>query len=261
MDADPANPGKIKYNDIVRWVYNSLYRMNVECDFLSPESEGFENYALILVPALYAAPEPLLGRLNAYVAQGGHLFVTFKSAFADEYVKVSHHVQPAILGECLGVEYHQFAFPKEVRLKSDYYQGMDGPIHTFMELLVPKGAKVLASYCHQSWGGYAAVTRNQYGKGTATYLGCMMDGAMLSIILEDVLDGAGISRIDERFPVIVRKGKNSLGKEVAFYLNYSGIPQRAVWHGEEATDLLSSDRVGHGEEILIEPWGLRMIEA
>jgi beta-galactosidase len=261
VDADPANPGKIKYNDIVRWVYNSLYRMNVECDFLSPESEGFENYALILVPALYAAPEPLLRRLNAYVAQGGHLFVTFKSAFADEYVKVSHHVQPAILGECLGVEYHQFAFPKEVRLKSDYYQGMDGPVHTFMELLVPKGAKALASYCHQSWGGYAAVTRNHYGKGTATYLGCMLDGAMLSLILEDVLDGAGISRIDERFPVIVRKGKNGLGKEVVFYLNYSGTAQRAVWHGEEATDLLSGDRVGHGEEVLIEPWGLRMIEA
>ena len=102
-----------------------------------------------------------------------------------------------------------------------------------MELLVPKGAKVLASYCHQSWGGYAAVTRNQYGKGTATYLGCMMDGAMLSIILEDVLDGAGISRIDERFPVIVRKGKNSLGSGVLFELFWDPPKGSLAWGGSD----------------------------
>ena len=40
-----------------------------------------------------------------------------------------------------------------------------------MELLKPEGAEVLAEYEHYNWKGYAAITRNQYGKGMAYYLG------------------------------------------------------------------------------------------
>ncbi len=55
-----------------------------------------------------------------------------------------------------------------------------------MELVNPEGAQVLASYDHYNWKRYAAVTRNAYGKGTATYLGCWIGDAMLREILTDV---------------------------------------------------------------------------
>lgn len=275
IDADPAHPGKTGYNDVVRWLYNRLYRMNVECDFISPACGKLEQYDLIFVPALYAAPESLLKRLNKYVAEGGHLLVTFKSGFADEYVKVRTQVQPAILGECLGVEYHQFAFPRRVRLKSEYYQGLDQPVHTFMELLIPRGAKALAVYDHEGWDGYGAVTRNHYGKGTATYLGCMTGEEALDIILKDVLACAGIDREEESFPVIVRKGRNDFGKEVIFYLNYSPKAQTVVWQGNKAaregkgaeegqrregTELISGKKIRQGEVLEIAPWNLAVLE-
>ncbi len=269
IDADPANPGKTGYNDVVRWLYHRLYRMNAECDFIHPGCEDLEQYDLIFVPALYAAPESLLKRLNEYVAKGGHLLATFKSGFADEYVKVRTQVQPAVLGECLGVEYHQFAFPSNVRLKSEYYQALEGPVHTFMEFLISRGAQVLAAYEHEGWDGYGAVTRNHYGKGTATYLGCMTGEKTLDIILEDALKCAGISRAAERFPVIVRKGRNDFGKEIVFYLNYSPKVQKAVWQGKdtidscagvEAVDLISGVEIKPGEVLEIAPWNLRILE-
>lgn len=287
IDADPANPGEMEYNDVVRWIYNRLYRMNVECDFLNPQSEQLAEYDLIIVPALYAAPAELLNRLNEYTAQGGHLLVTFKSAFADEYVKVYHEVQPAIISKCLGVEYHQFAFPKQVGLKSDYYhweekndknltnqaqtteksceagaenQEASCQVKTFMELLLPKGAQVLASYDHYNWKDYAAVTRNQYEKGTATYLGCMTDEFTLDVILKDVLKDAGIEIGQQEFPVIVRKGTNDFGKEVVFYLNYSPKEQCISYEGEAALDLISGETVNKASELVIEPWNLRILE-
>lgn len=260
IDADPASPGQTAYNDVVRWLYNRLYRMNVECDFLYPESEELEQYSLIFVPALYAAPEKLLRRLNEYVKQGGCLLVTFKSAFADEYLKVYHDTQPAVIRECLGVEYQQFAFPRNVTLRSDFYQADACQVHTFMELLEAKEAEPLAFYEHESWGARPAVTRSRYGKGTATYLGCMVEDEMLEQILEDVLAQAGIPGEPERFPVIVRKGKNDFGKEVVFYLNYSAQTKKTVWRGEKAVELVRGDEICPGEELEIAPWNLCIVE-
>lgn len=86
--------------------------MNVECDFIWPESENLDQYKAIVVPALYAAPDELLIRLNQYVENGGTLIASFKTAFTNENVKVSHQVQPHILKNCLGVHYDQFISPR-----------------------------------------------------------------------------------------------------------------------------------------------------
>lgn len=111
IEATAAENGGIGYNDVVRWLYDTLYRMNAECDSIWPESGNFAQYRVIVVPALYAAPDSLLEKLDQYVRDGGMLIATFKTGFADEYVKVRHDVQPCLLRKCFGVKYHQFAFP------------------------------------------------------------------------------------------------------------------------------------------------------
>ena len=60
VNAGPDASVPVKYNDIVRWIYDTLYRMNIECDFAWPDSENIEEYDWVIVPALYAAPEALL---------------------------------------------------------------------------------------------------------------------------------------------------------------------------------------------------------
>jgi beta-galactosidase len=47
--------------------------MNVGVDFVDPSSTNFEKYRLLIVPALYAAPDALLERLNRFVKDGGHV--------------------------------------------------------------------------------------------------------------------------------------------------------------------------------------------
>lgn len=252
----------IVYNDVVRWIYDTLYQMNIECDFLWPESENFRQYKMIVVPALYAAPDSLLERLNQYVEDGGVLAATFKSAFTNENVKVSHEIQPHILRECLGVKYHQFTAPKNVALCGEAAEGAsDKEAKIFMEMLVPEGAQVLASYDHYNWNKYAAVTKNRFGKGCAFYLGCMTGKEILEKVLEDALQEAGAAIPAERFPVIVRKGKNDLGKDVKFYFNYSAKEQSVTNGIPAGCDLLSGAGVKGGDTLAIEPWGVRIVEA
>lgn len=262
IDATAADNGQVGYNDVVRWMYDTLYKMNIECDFIWPESENLSQYKMIVVPALYAAPDKLLNRLNQYVQDGGTLVATFKTAFADENVKISHEIQPRILRDCMGVKYHQFTFPKNVMLSGEIVdRDTQEEAKVFMELLLPEGAQTLAVYEHYNWKGYSAVTRNCYGQGKAYYIGCMTDEQVLRRIYNRAFADAGVSVEDnKRFPVILRKGKNDFGKRVWFYLNYSDKEQEVCHEHEAGIDLLTGDKVKQGENIVLSAWNLKIIE-
>ena len=262
VDGAVGGVGDYKYNDVVRYVYNQLYRLNVGCDFLWPDSENLEDYDLLVVPALYAAPEELLLRIRRFVERGGRLFATFKTAFADENVKVFHDSQPHILDECLGISYSHFTHPKNVRLTGETFGCPDNEVKVFMELVNPEGAKVLASYDHYNWKRYAAVTRNSFGKGTATYLGCVTSDGMLREILADVLREAGLWTADQEveFPVIIKRGTNQDGKQIVYYLNYSSSEQTVAHRDGDGVELTKKEKVAQGDTLTIGPWDLRIVE-
>ena len=237
IEATAAGDHGIGYNDVVRWLYDTLFKMNVECDFVWPESDNLDQYKAIFVPALYAAPDELLEKLKQYTANGGTLVATFKTAFANENVKVSHEMQPHILSNCFGINYQQFTFPKNIGLTGSIIgensiSEIDGKNVTketadvsvasakvFMELLIPQEAEVLAFYDHYNWKEYAAITKNHYGKGT-----------------------------------------NDLGKCVRYILNYSAEEQNVVYHGADGTELFSEESVQDGESIAVLPWNLKIVE-
>ena len=265
--APGADAKSIYYNDVMRWMYDTLYHMNVECDFIWPESENLEQYKAIVVPALYAAPDELLIRLKQYVENGGTLIASFKTAFANENVKVSHQVQPHILSNCFGVHHDQFTFPKNVGLtgevipeKTDQKGNAHPAANVFMELLVSEGAEVLASYEHYNWKDYAAITRNHYGKGQAVYIGCMTDEETLKSVYKAVLPEAGVEIPEYHYPIIVRKGLNDLGKTVCYFLNYSGMELEMPYDYKNGIELLENTAVENGTALQMPAWGVKIVE-
>ena len=278
IEATAAGDNGIGYNDVVRWLYDALFKMNIECDFVWPESDNLDQYKAIFVPALYAAPDELLEKLKQYTANGGTLVATFKTAFANENVKVSHEMQPHILSNCFGISYQQFTFPKNVGLTGSIIgensiSEIDGKNVTketadvsvasakvFMELLMPQEAEVLASYDHYNWKEYAAITKNHYGKGIAIYIGCMTDDNTLKAVLTDALNSAEVEIPEYSWPVIVRKGTNDLGKYVRYILNYSAEEQKVSYYGKNGTELLSGESVQDGESITVSPWNIKIVE-
>lgn len=245
----------LSYNDVVHWVYDSLYEMNIECDVVDVNGLDPARYKMIVTPALYCAPEGLLEKLDGFVRNGGVLVSTFKSFVADEYSSVYADKQPHRLRACFGMSYNQFTEPGKTKL-------MECRVKYFAELLKPEGAQSLADYEHKYWGKYAGITRNAYGEGAAYYIGCYTEKAVLKQILKRAAEDAGIwgRTMEYQWPIIVRQGKNQYGRRLYYVLNYSEEEQniRCIW--EEVKDLLTGKTFREGEEAVIGDWDLMIFE-
>ena len=257
-------PGRESYNDILRQMYDAFYRMNVGVDFVDPSSKNIEKYKLLIVPALYAAPDSLLKRLNRFVENGGHIVYTFKSGFSDQNVKVRTCRQPGIISEACGIYYSQFTVPQNVSLKDDPFQvgSENNKVNTWMELITPTTAKVLAYYDHPVWGKYAAITQNKYGKGSATYIGCLTSNPVMEKVLADELKNTDLWGEAQKlyFPVITKEGVNQRGKTVHYFFNYSAKPVSVNYTFHNGHELLSDKTVVQNSLLELKAWGIKIIE-
>jgi beta-galactosidase len=257
-------PSGIEYNQVLRPFYDALYRMNVEVDILSPDSKmKLDNYKLIIVPALYAASDAEIARLNDYAKRGGHLVYTFKSGFSDENVKVRYATQPGAISQAAGVSYQLFTTPENVSLDGDPFGvgEADNKARWWMEKLQPTTAKVVARYKHPSWPADAAMTRNTWGRGEVSYIGFMPSDAMIEKIVAGEVERAGVepTLAGVRFPLIVRGGTLRNGHAVRYIFNYSATP-RQLTVARAGTELLQERKVAGGQKIDLAAWGLAIIE-
>ncbi|TPF95080.1 alpha-amylase family protein [Bifidobacterium sp. UTBIF-78] len=287
----------VNYNDIVRRVYDALFELNVECDFLPVDAPGerLAQYAMIVTPALYCAPEETIARLRGFVAGGGHLVSTMRSFVTDDEVTVWHDRAPHGLTDVFGMTYNQFTRPKGrvgVAFADDAALAgtPDAQAEALIELLkvgvlgggadvagsavgsvagdaggvgVGAGAgdvetagisddsgaagssgvdaaavtdsgaglaiaadsvtEVLARYGHYAWESYAAVTRHAFGKGSAEWIGTLLDADTMRAVMREAVEHAGVEGAGAALAgkVVVRQGVNSAGETVTYLLNYS----------------------------------------
>ena len=240
------------YNDIVYWVYGALYEMNLECDVIFDKEDDWSLYDLLVFPELYCVREEVIERVRTFVANGGTVFATFRSFFADENCKIWHDRQPHNLTDVFGMTYNQYTRPVHVTV--------DGEEASYwMELLNPQGAQVKASYHHKYWGRYAALTRNDFGRGHAWYLGTMVPADLLKRYLLEAAADAGIEPLPELcWPVICRSAVTKDGQQVHFLFNYSSDETeiRCPWN---CRDLLTDTEYEKGQKLLLPDWGVCVV--
>ncbi|MGN0376236.1 MAG: beta-galactosidase [Suilimivivens sp.] len=270
---------KLSYNNIMRWLFDALYRMNVTCDFIYPEDvlhmsceELLTRYDLLLMPGLYSMEAAIADKLNDYVKNGGHLIGTFRSAFANEYLEVYADALPHGLTECFGMTYDQFTVPKNVTLTFAEEISDSGSFvcaEEFMELLHPICQDTLsfAEYAYPAYEGYSAVTFHPYGSGSAAYIGCYFDSSALETLLKSILSKMNLSVPCCHFPVICKKGISEQGKQVLYVFNYSDKMQEfclAEYEKEPAlTDscfvsLFDNKEASLSDRISLKPWDVQI---
>lgn len=257
---DPSVPGAqaVSYNDVVRRCYDTLYRLNIECDIIDVQTlaQKADNYDLLVTPALYCASGETISVLRHFVEKGGVLVSTFKSFFADEHVKVRAARQPYNMTDVFGMYYQEFTRPGKARL--------DGkPVSVWAELLVPDKAESSEIYDHPYWKQYAGITRHSFGKGYAVYIGCWCDPSVWREELLRAAERAGLLHPDRKaaasgnlsFPLILRSLENENGQQIHFLFNYSKEKREVSCPCSDATDILTGQRYREGTSILLKDWG------
>jgi len=254
---------KLNYNDVMHQLYETLYKLNVECDFVGPESKNLTDYKLIVVPPLYVASDELLNRLNDFARNGGNILFAFKSGFADENVQVRQQRQPVVLREACGFSYQMFNSIDKLPLKDNPFgvNPEDNYVSDWSELLVPENAKVLAYYDHKYWGKYAAITQNKYGKGLVTYLGAMPSFPVLQKLMENVVKSAGLWGVEQeiKFPVVVKNGTNKANKKIHYFFNYSDSHQEIIYPYKNGNDLLTKKSIQKNSKQLLKEWDFMIV--
>lgn len=248
------------YNDIFRRFYDALYDANIGVDIINDVDADSARYRVIVVPALYAADDALLMRINRYIEAGGQALIGFKSGFSDQHVKVRTDRQPGILHQSCRVSYSQFVLPQQVTLNScsDLQLDQDESVELWMELLTPDSdprVQVLARYQHPAWGSYAAITEADYGAGRAIYLGFLAGKSLIARLVQR-LSGQTAAYV---FPLITRKTINKAGNPVMFCFNYSATAIRFSLP-QAAEEMLLGGRVSAGAEVCLDPWGVHIYQ-
>ncbi|UCF39366.1 MAG: beta-galactosidase [Acidobacteriota bacterium] len=254
---------RVNYMTILGQMHRALYDMNVGVDFVFSQTEDFSKYKVILVPPLYVADDALLNRLSKFVENGGHILMSFKSGFTNEYNTVRWTKAPGPLREAAGFYYQEFSsLTQQLPLKGDPFGvGEDNQVSVWAEFLIPETAEVVASYDHPFFGQFPAITRNQFGKGTLTYQGTYLSNPLQKAVLKDLLKSASLTGPDQDLPpaVRVKHATSNDGKTVHFYLNYSSESQTVTYSNSSGSDLLSGQAVAQGSNVTIAPWDLLII--
>jgi beta-galactosidase len=257
-----SHPGG--YELELRRLYRALYRLNVGVDFVFPETANLGEYKVVVVPPLYVASDATLQRLVDYARAGGHLVLTLKSGFCDEYSTVRPTMAPGPLREAAGIHYQEFSnLAKPLPLKGDPFRtGAENQVSDWAEMLLLDTAQPVAWYDHPFFGKYPAIAENRFGKGIVTYEGTVLSDALHRKLLERVLEQAGLLGPDQKLPgqVRVKHGIGRSGKAFHYYFNFSPAPQRVVYPYGAGAELLSNRPVPQGGTLALDAWGIAIVE-
>lgn len=98
--------------------------------------------------------------------------------------------------------------------------GQTAEVHTWCEILKPKGAEVLAEYQQDYYAGRPAITMNRFGAGHVIYSGVLGGPNLLQPLLQSLLETAGVAPVavgSEDLEIVERRqGDRSL----LFVLNH-----------------------------------------
>jgi len=252
----------VNYITVLRQMYDALYDLNVEPDFVQAGDPNLSRYKVLLVPPLYSASDRGLQQISDYVKNGGQVVMAFKSGFTNEYSTVRDVMAPGPLRAVAGFHYQEFTnLAEPQRLTPDPYGvGEQNKGSVWEEFLIPEAAQVVASFDDPHWH-FPAIMRNQYGRGTLTYEGTFLADTLQREVIRDVLKRAGLTGPDQNLPgvVKVRHGRNAQGKLLHYYLNFSGEEQAFSYPYRNGSDLLTNASVRQGQAFNLKPWDLAIV--
>lgn len=245
-------------------VHSVLYKLNIETDIIPCDKYAdFEGYKLLVIPPLYVATDELLGKIDKFVKDGGQVVMLYKSGFCNEHSAVRAELAPGPLRKACGFYYQEFANIKRLPLKDNAFDLKEnGAISDWYEFLIPETAKPLAFADHPFYGNWPVITENAYGKGHLYYIGSLPSEELLGKVIGMALDKSGIKPFPDNlaFPIIFRSGKNSQGKHIHYFFNYSDKEETISYPLNGGVELISGKKINKSQALPIEPWGVAIIE-
>ncbi|EEU30299.1 putative beta-galactosidase GanA [Limosilactobacillus coleohominis 101-4-CHN] len=239
--------------------YRQFYERHIPTDVISVDDD-FSQYDLIVAPVLYMVKQGLAEKINDYVAAGGHFLTTYMSGMVNESDNVYTGGYPGPLSKVLGIWVEETDAMTPGKTTQVVYEkdGLATDGHYLCDLihLTSDHARAVAKYGTEFYAGVPAITENQYGQGTAWYVGSRIDHAGLSHLMDEVLQVADVSGLITTPTDLEITKRVKDGHEIYFVLNMRDeerqLPAELV---DGWTDLLTDEQ----PQPKMKGWDLRVL--
>ena len=207
-------------------------------------SAPLEGYKLVLAPSLNVIPAALGQHLLDYVRNGGHLILGPRSGMKDEFNRLDTHRQPGPLVDALGGRVEQYyALDERLSVSGEIGTGSASIWGEDLSTRSPNTHVILRYGSNDTWlSDKPAAVRAEYGRGTLTYLGTLLDPAAMDAFIRQALDSAGVSSTFGPLPEDVEVTRRVASDRTVFILINHGKQARTLTLPARMRDILAGNQ-------------------
>jgi beta-galactosidase len=257
LDSHPSS--ELRYKRVALEWYTAAVARGLDVDVLPATSthDGLDDYAVVIAPLLYLAPEGLAEALENYARGGGHLVVTFFSGIADRDDHIFPGGYPGAYRDLLGVRVEEFG-PVLAGTAITLDTGAGATLWS-ENVRVADDVEVLARFADGPFPTVPAVTRRTVGAGSATYVATLLDAEALETLVGSIAEHAGVrSRLDPAVQGRVELvSRESATHTYTFLFNHA--QEELTVTGLDGTDMLGGSDARGG--IVLETNGVAILRA
>lgn len=250
------------YFERVLLYYKTLFNYGVNVDIIQPESD-LSDYSIIITPDLVMMPDEIAEKLNQYVYNGGVLFADCRTGEKDEFNRIHQRQLPGLLKESLGIEIDDITCMYDDMYyktgKNEHFRSLSFTVHQYCEWVKPITSEIIFSYENWQMENSALLTRNEYGKGKAWYLGAIIkEDSFYELLIRNLMEEAKIPPLLENKPdgVEVSTRENTKIK-LTFIINHTETIQK-ILIPEETECVLPSMNVSR--EVKLERYDIMILK-
>ena len=247
---------ELKYVEQIHHYYQELYRRNVSVDMIGLDTD-FTKYDLIIAPCFYMITEEQAAKVEGFVENGGTFVTTMMSGLVNESDNVHLGGYPGPLKDVLGIWVEEFdALPTETEYQVVFQSGEVAQCRLLCDIIHPRGAEIVANYGRgEFYEGTPSITRHNFGKGHAYYVGTMLSEDGMHQLFDHILSTLAIESLDlpKGVEISTRTKNNRVFK---FLLNHNA-EKVEVTLPFEGTDLLTGSSFTKG---VLSPFDVKILE-
>ena len=271
IQIQPHHPD-LNYVGQLKKYYKELYRRNVPVDFVQ-DTDDFSQYQLVIAPLQYLMTPQLAQRYFDYVKGGGRLVLTMRTGVKDEHnICMSNRELPGVLGDLCGIEIRDYDCLRDILVKIDVanmqsqtseVQGENGRKQSeraadcvaskWADIITLKGAESMANYAGEFYAGTPCITRNQYGDGTAFYVGTEPEEALMECFMDTLLADAGVESLGTSDPGVELSIREKDGRKWIFAINFN--EEAAGYEVPEGFTMIQGETAGR-----LKPFEMHLFE-
>jgi beta-galactosidase len=252
--------------DAIKRYYNALFRAGINVDIVKP-GDDLGGYKLVLAPHLHVLADDTANQLVKYVRDGGTLLADCRTGVKDETNLAYARTLPGLLSPALGIEieeYESFGLgisDKEATTYSIQTDRQLGESYTavhYADWIKPIGARSIARYDQPHLKQFAAITRNELGKGIGWYVGTIVqETEFYDKLIASLLKDAGIQQIVEPPPGVEVAVRANADRRLLFLINHTDL-EKTVATPQGKRELIADNQTG--ATVKLQQFGVAVIE-